>query len=154
MSDASQPKVFSHILIPLENSAADETILRQVRPLAKLTGARLTLIHVADGFMARNQNNLAESREMAEDREYLTDRVHELTGEGFTVESVLECGEPAARIVAFATEKKCDLIAMATHGHRGLSDIVLGSVANSVRHQTDIPVLLARVAMAGKKKSE
>ncbi|TFH62161.1 MAG: universal stress protein, partial [Candidatus Zixiibacteriota bacterium] len=38
----------------------------------------------------------------------------------------------------------CDLIAMSTHGHRGLSDIILGSVSSEVRHRTRIPVLTVR----------
>ena len=58
--------MYQHILIPLDNSPADETILHHIRGLARLTGARLTLLHVADGFMARNQEQLGldESDEM------------------------------------------------------------------------------------------
>ena len=40
--------------------------------------------------------------------------------------------------------RKCDLIAMATHGHKLIGDLMHGSVANDVRHQSMIPVLLVR----------
>ncbi len=136
--------MYKHILIPLENSSADEAILTHIRPLAKLTHARITLIHVADGFMARNQHRLGESEEMRNDRKYLDQRLSELRGEGIEVTAVLACGDPAKQILAQVEASGCDLIAMSTHGHRMLSDFVLGSVATEVRHRARIPVLLLR----------
>jgi len=138
--------MYQHILIPLDNSPADEAILQHIRPLAKLTAARITLIHVADGFMARNQQRLRldESDEMRQDRLYLEQRQAELQGEGFSVDSLLATGEPADQILATCEREHCDLIAMSTHGHRLLSDLILGSVANQVRHRTNTPVLLVR----------
>lgn len=133
--------MYKNILIPLENSITDNTILTHIRPLAKLTNARITLVHVADGFMARNQKDLGESEEMRDDYQYLKRRELELKKDGFEVNSVLLYGEPYKEILALAEKENCDLIAMATHGHRGLSDIILGSVASDVRHSTRIPVL-------------
>ena len=65
--------MYQHILIPLENSLSDETILTHIKPLARMTGAKLLLVHVADGWVARNFNQLqlAESEEMKQDRAYL-----------------------------------------------------------------------------------
>ncbi len=142
--------MYKHILIPLENSPADDAILQHIRGLARLTQARLTLLHVADGFMARNQRYLDESPEMREDRDYLEKRCRELAGESFNVDGILKCGDPAKHILETAEEHQCDLIAMATHGHRFLSDFILGSVVSSVRHRTRIPVLLV---LAGKHSS-
>lgn len=138
--------MYQHILIPLENSPADEAILKHIRGLARLTGGRLTLMHVADGFVARNQEQLGldESDEMREDRAYLKRRQDELAAEGFQVDTILACGEPTNHIVAIAEREGCDLIAMSTHGHRLISDLILGSVASEVRHRTGIPVLLVR----------
>ena len=143
--------MYKHILIPLENSPADQAILQHIRGLAKLTGARLTLLHVADGFMARNQRQLGldESDEMREDRAYLKSRESELAAEGFPVDTILACGEPTEHIVAIAEREGCDLIAMSTHGHRLIGDLILGSVASEVRHRTDIPVLLVRAPRKG-----
>ena len=134
--------MYRHILIPLENSSTDDAILAHIRPLARLTQARLTLIHVADGFMARNQERFDESPEMKEDRAYLQKRQDELSADGFETSAILACGDPASQIVSAAGKEGCDLIAMATHGHKGLADFILGSVASSVRHKTALPVLL------------
>lgn len=143
--------MYQHILVPLENSPTDQVMIDHVRQLARFTGARLTLVHVADGHGARNFHglNLEPSSEMIEDRAYLDRRQVELSGDGFVVDVELALGEPADQIVAVGRRTGCDLIAMATHGHRLLGDIILGSVADAVRHRTDIPVLLIR---APKKK--
>jgi nucleotide-binding universal stress UspA family protein len=139
--------MYHHILLPLENSLADETILAHIKPLARMTGARLLLVHVADGWVARNFNQLqlAESEEMKQDRLYLENRNRQLTAEGFSCEAVLALGEPSDEIVKLAGEKDIDLIAMTTHGHRFVSDLLYGSTADKVRHQVDVPVLLLKV---------
>jgi len=139
--------MYHNILIPLENSAADETILAHIKPLARLTGAQLLLVHVSDGWVARNFNqlNLAESEEMKEDRAYLEQRTRDLTAEGFTCAAVLALGEPSDEIIKLAREKDVDLIAMTTHGHRLISDLLYGATADKVRHAVDVPVLLLKV---------
>ncbi len=138
--------MYKHILIPLENSAADETVLTHIKPLARITGAKLFLVHVADGWVARNfqQLKLAESQEMKDDRAYLETRRRELTKEGFTCDAVLALGEPSDEIIKLARERDVDLIAMTTHGHRFISDILYGATADKVRHAVDVPVLLVR----------
>jgi len=139
--------MYHHILIPLENSPADDTILAHIKPLARITGAKLLLVHVADGWVARNFNQLqlAESDEMKQDRAYLETRTRELTAEGFTCAAMLALGEPSDEIIKLAREKNVDLIAMTTHGHRLISDILYGATADKVRHAVDVPVLLLKV---------
>ena len=138
--------MYRNILIPLENSGADETILTHIKPLARMAGAKLLLVHVADGWVARNfqQLKLAESEEMKEDREYLESRTRQLTDEGFVCDAVLALGEPSDEIIKLARERNVDLIAMTTHGHRFISDILYGATADKVRHAVDVPVLLVR----------
>ena len=140
--------MYRHILIPLENSEADETILAHIKPLAQLTSAKLLLVHVADGWVARNFDRLelAESEEMKKDRAYLERRTAELSAEGFTCAAVLALGEPSDEIIKLAREKDVDLIAMTTHGHRFISDILYGATADKVRHAVEVPVLLVRAA--------
>jgi nucleotide-binding universal stress UspA family protein len=139
--------MYHHILIPLENTPADETILGHIKPLARLTSAKLLLVHVADGWVARNfvTLKLAESEEMKEDRAYLEKRSHELTNDGFSCDAVLALGEPSDEIVKLARERNVDLIAMTTHGHRFISDLLYGATADKVRHAVDVPVLLLKV---------
>jgi len=139
--------MYHHILIPLENTPADETILNHIKPLAQMTGAKLLLVHVADGWVARNFNQLqlAESEEMKHDRAYLEKRTRALTAEGFACNAVLALGEPSDEIIKLAREKDVDLIAMTTHGHRLISDLLYGATADKVRHAVDVPVLLLKV---------
>jgi len=138
--------MYKRILVPLENGPADQTILRHVTHLAKLSGAEVILIHVADGWAARNmeQLNLKESEEMKEDRAYLERMAKDLRAAGLEVDAVLAAGDPAKEIAAEAEREKCDLIALATHGHRLLDDVVRGSTATALRHNTRIPILMVR----------
>ena len=140
--------MYQRILVPLENSGADRTILEHVTRLAKLCGAKVLVMHVADGFAARNQRslNLRESEEMRRDREYLEQICDTLEGTGLDADALLACGDPSLEIAAAAEREGCDLIAMATHGHRFLADVVYGSVANDVRHRSRVPVLLVRTS--------
>ena len=138
--------MFRRILVPVENSVTDETILQYIRPIARESGASLVLIHVADGWAARNIGPLAlrESEEMKADRAYLERMSGALRAEGIEAEGLLAAGDPAKEIAEAAVREKCDLIAMATHGHKGLEDVVRGTVANKLRHITTVPVLMVR----------
>ena len=138
--------MYRRILVALENSAADQTIITHVSQLARLTGAELLLVHVADGWVARNfdQLRLRESEEMKADRIYLEQVKQDLTGQGFTVQAELAMGDPATQLIRVAETKDVDLIAMSTHGHRFLADVLHGTTADRVRHLVKIPVLLLR----------
>ena len=138
--------MYKRILVPLEHTAYDAAILDHVGRLARFCGAQVLLIHVADGFAARNvhQLNLRESEEMRSDREYLEQLCADLDRQGLPADCLLAAGDPAAEITAAAEREGCDLIAMSTHGHRFIQDLVRGSVANEVRHASRVPVLLVR----------
>jgi nucleotide-binding universal stress UspA family protein len=116
--------------------------------LSRVCRASLILIHVADGWAARyfDDLHLRESEEMRVDREYLDRVAAELEAEGLQVDAILASGDPAREIAAAAERERCDLIAMSTHGHRFFSDLVYGSVAESVRHRSMVPVLMVRGA--------
>jgi len=139
--------MYKTILVPVENAETDQTILRHIRPLAKLAGSKLLLVHVADGWAARNYEalKLQESEEMKHDRDYLFTLERELQAEGFEVSSVLAMGDPATEIIKLARTTSAELIAMSTHGHRFISDLLYGSTADKVRHKVDVPVLLLKV---------
>lgn len=138
--------MYRRILVAVENSPADQTILTHVAQLAKLTGAELLLVHVADGWAARNfdQLKLRESEEMKSDRAYLEQLKQDLVAQGFTVETRLAMGDPATELVKSAEESGVDLLAMSTHGHRFLADVLHGATADRVRHLVKVPVLLLR----------
>jgi nucleotide-binding universal stress UspA family protein len=138
--------MYRRILVAVENSAADKTILGHVADLAKLTGASLLLVHVADGWAARNfdQLKLRESEEMKIDRDCLDRLRGELEARGLTVDTRLAMGDPATELVRVSQEQGVDLIAMSTHGHRFVKDVLLGATADKVRHLVKVPVLLLR----------
>jgi nucleotide-binding universal stress UspA family protein len=138
--------MYKKILVPMDISPTDTTILEHIRSLARHTGASLILVHVSDGFAARLQNqlNLADSEEVCKDRQYLENTVTALKSEGFDAHYHLLRGEPVEEILGLVMEEQCDLIAMATHGHDHLADWLLGSVADGLRHKTGVPILMIR----------
>lgn len=145
--------MYRKILVPVENSPYDDAIIDHVRELARVCGkSSVVLIHVADGWAARNisQLELRESEEMKKDREYIERLATELEAEGLDAEAVLASGDPAQEITQAAVREGCDLIAMATHGHKFIGDMIHGSVSNTVRHASTVPVLLVRGSSHGR----
>ncbi|HSY54629.1 MAG TPA: universal stress protein [Opitutaceae bacterium] len=138
--------MYKKILIALENSRADETVMPHVTALAKQMGAELILLHVADGWAARNFNQLklAESDEMKTDRDYLETTAARLRSSGLKVTVELALGNPPTEILRVAEAQNCNLIAMTSHGHKWLADFFLGSTIDKVRHNTSIPILVLR----------
>jgi nucleotide-binding universal stress UspA family protein len=138
--------MYRKILVALENSRADESLLPHVTELAKRLGSELLLVHVADGWVARNFDRLklAESDEMKADRAYLDEAAGKLRAQGLTVTARLALGDPPDEILKTAEVEQCSLIAMTSHGHRLIGDIIYGSTINEVRHKSMIPVLLVR----------
>jgi universal stress protein A len=138
--------MYTKILVAIENSAADHAVLEHIERLVKLTGAELLLVHVADGFAARHFNDLElrESDEIRGDRAYLERLCGDLAGKGMSCAARLAMGDPATELVRVAAEERVDLIAMSTHGHRFLQDLLRGSTADRVRHGVTVPVLMVR----------
>ena len=138
--------MYKKILIALDNSPADESILPHVTELAAHFGSEILLLHVADGFAARafDQLKLAESEEMKADRAYLEKVAGDFRAKKISVTTKLAMGNPPTEIVKTAEAEQCDLIAMAGHGHRLVGDIIHGSTITEVRHNTSIPLLVVR----------
>ena len=143
---SGEGKMYRRILVAVENSPADEAILKHIVPLAQITGAEVLLVHVADGFAARHFDDLKlrESEEIVADRAYLNDVANQLAAQALRVSTELAMGDPATELIRVANERHADLIAMSTHGHRFLNDLIHGTTVNRVRHEVTIPVLLLR----------
>lgn len=138
--------MFKKILVALENTEVDKSLIPHIIELAKSHGSDLLLLHVADGWTARNYDelNLKESEEMKIDRKYLEQTAHKMRKEGLQVEARLALGEPPEEILKVAEKEGCDLIAMTSHGHRFWGDLFFGSTIEKVRHQTEIPLFIVR----------
>ncbi|CAN5339057.1 universal stress protein [soil metagenome] len=143
--------MYRKILVAVDNSKADKSLVPHVAALAKLLGSEIILIHVADGWAARNfdQLKLAESEEMKEDQSYLTRTVTELKKQGLKASSILARGNPPEEILKMAEKEGCDLIAMTSHGHRLIGDLIHGSTIEKVRHLSHTPLLILRAADLG-----
>ena len=136
--------MYRSILVTLDATRTDRAIIDHVKPLAKLTGGRIVLLHVATGWAARTFGPDAVSPEIQEDSAYLASVRAEFEAEGIPAQAELAYGDPVKEIVRWVREQGCDLVAMSTHGHRFLADLFLGVTANRVQHSVDVPVLLLR----------
>ncbi|MDD2763866.1 MAG: universal stress protein [Opitutaceae bacterium] len=139
--------MYQRILVALDHTPADESLLPHVQALARRFEAELILLHVADGWVARHfASSLqpAESEEMKSDRDYLETTAAGLAAAGLKVRAHLALGNPPAEILRAAEREQCDLIAMTTHGHRLLGDLFYGSTIETVRHRSHIPIFVVR----------
>jgi nucleotide-binding universal stress UspA family protein len=131
--------LYGRILVPLDGTDVDHAILDPVAELAHLTGAEVILLRVAHFHMRDEMVH-----EVEDAGAQLEHTAGELAERGIAVRTVVGRGEPPDVIVQEAEKLDVDLIAMATHGHGMLPRLLYGSVAEKVRHQTDIPLLLVK----------
>jgi len=136
--------MYAKILVTLDATPTDRAIIDHVKALAKAMGSRVVLLHVADGWAARTFGPEAVSPEIAEDTAYLQRVQSEFAEAGVSADTELAFGEPGKEIVRWVRDKGCDLVAMSTHGHRFVGDLILGSASRRVRHSVRVPVLLLR----------
>jgi len=131
--------VYDRILVPLDGTDTDDVVLEHVAKLAAVCKAEVTLLRVAH-YHTRDQRTCElddADADVARAAELLRSR-------GITVHTLVRAGEPREVIVQQASELRPDLVAMATHGHGWAKRVVLGSVADHVQHNTDVPLLLLR----------
>ena len=136
--------MYKTILLTLDASPADKPIIDHVAALASRLQSTVVLLHVVTGVQAEFRGPDAGGETVAEKRAYLESVRREFEAAGTPVRVELAYGEPAREIVRWVEANGCDLVAMGTHGHRWLSDMVLGFTASRVQHAVGVPVLLLR----------
>jgi universal stress protein A len=136
--------MYNKILVTLDATPTDRPIIEHIKALAKITHSRIALLHVADGWAARMYGPDAVSPEVTQDKAYLEKIRAEFQAEGIPADAALAYGDPASEIVKWIQQKGCDLVAMSTHGHRFLEDLIFGTTAPKVQHSVSVPVLLLR----------
>ncbi|MEK7476772.1 MAG: universal stress protein [Candidatus Coatesbacteria bacterium] len=134
--------MYGNILVTLDCTPTDRAIIRHVKRLGRRMRSRFVLMHVADGWAARAFGANAVSAEIRRDTAYLSRVRAEFRSAGLRAETILAYGDPADEIVKWVKGHRCDLVAMSTHGHEFIADLVLGSTANQVRHRISVPLLL------------
>ena len=136
--------MYKTILLTVDGTPTDRAIIEHIKPLAKLMGSRVVLLHVADGWAARTYGQDAISPEITEDTAYLDRLRREFEAAGIPAAAELAYGDPGKEIVKWIEAKGCDLVAMSTHGHGLLADLFLGSASRHVGHNVTVPLLLLR----------
>lgn len=165
--------MYKRILVTLDRSELSEAVLPEVQRLLEGSPAEVTLLAVGeppqatrrrragpsqptplgttgDGVLEPAPPRYAETRDQAVQRsehellEYLRSLSASVRETGSSVNMVARLGEPEREIIDFAREGGFDLIAMATHGRSGLSELVQGSIAEAVVRSGVAPVLLVR----------
>lgn len=145
--------MYRKVLVPVDGSPASMRGLDEALKLAKKTGAEVRLIHVVDEFVlssayapVANISDIFASLKKA--GEALLAKAEGHANEaGVQVKTLLVeaiGGRAADQIVQAAREFAADLIVMGTHGRRGIRRIVMGSDAELVVRNADIPVMLVR----------
>ena len=136
--------MYQTILVTLDTTPTDRAILDHIKPLALRLGSRVVLLHVATGVPAKVLGPEAADEEVREDQAYLNRVRAELEAAGLPCEATLAYGEPVKEIVNWVQQNRPDLVAMGTHGHHFMADLVLGTTAIKVQHSVSVPVLLLR----------
>jgi nucleotide-binding universal stress UspA family protein len=137
--------MFKKILVPLDGSKLAEKILPQVKELVKFSGAEVHLLKVVMSYEIDPKKDKEELEKLAgEAQEYLDQVAARLKKKGIQASAIVAYGKDAVQICDYASGKKCNLIAMSTHGRSGLSRWALGSVADKVLQCSSVPVMLFR----------
>ena len=147
--------MFKHILVPTDGSELSQKAIRSAAIMARENGARLTVFHARpelrmpfyDEYIRIENDMWKECARLAEEeaRRYLDDGLRICRQEGIEATTLTEdCDLTHQGIINAATANDCDLIFMASHGHRGLSALLLGSETNKVLTHSKIPVLVYR----------
>ena len=136
--------MYDKILLALDLSPADRPIIDHIKQLATIMHSRVVLLHVATGAAAQFHEEDAGGKEVKESRTYLKQVRAEFEAANIPVELEMAFGEPGKEIIKWVDHKRCDLVAMGTHGHKLIGDLFLGATASRVQHNISVPVLLLR----------
>lgn len=144
--------MYDTILVPLDGSKRAEAILRHVEELAQRYDAKVIFLHVVEppplivetegDYMALHRQELDRRTKQAES--YLAALQGEFREKGIEARTRIVYGPVVEAIINAAEREGADLIAIASHGRSGLSQVFYGSVAAGVLHRVDRPLLLVR----------
>jgi len=148
---------YKHILLPVDGSPLSLKAEKDCLAFAKDCGAKVTAIHVVSPFhlhyqpwaTPKSMHTKIEKDHEEESREIAQKMISALTARakkaGVACEGVVVVGDhPHEKIIGAAEQRKCDLIMMASHGHRGVDALLLGSETVKVLTHSKIPVLVVR----------
>jgi nucleotide-binding universal stress UspA family protein len=144
--------MYSHILVPIDSTELSKRAVQSAVDLASQFGSKITLFHAAPSevwhmyaeSVAYSGQYLATFRE---DMKRNAERLLNDAAKGISTKletDYVHSDNPAGAIVSAAERLKCDLIIMASHGHKGVKGMLLGSETQKVLTHTNLPVLVVR----------
>lgn len=131
--------LYRKILLTIDCSEVDGPIVEHVSALARQNDASVVLMHVIHSHTLDQDRALREKAVIAMDQLLLT-----MQRTGIDAASIIKSGEPEKVLLQEIENGSYDLVAMATHGHTFLGDILFGSVSDSLKHKISVPLLLLR----------
>lgn len=138
--------MFEHILIPLDGSSLAECVLPHGLAMARVLGARVTLLQVVEQAESAGRTQAIDPLEWhyseAEAGAYLREVAERLRLAGFSATQVLLQGDPAERVIDHAQAEHADLILLSSHGRSGLSGWNVSSVVQKILARAYLSVLL------------
>ncbi len=132
-------QVYKKILVAADCSATDGPVLDHVALLARQNRAEVVILHVVHSHTLDQDRALRERTEAR-----LADYCERLKARQVAVTSRIRTGEPEEEVLREIEENDYDLVAMGTHGHGFLADILFGSVSDTLKHRISVPLLLLR----------
>lgn len=137
-------RMYKTILVTLDGNPTDQAIIDHIKLLAGLMRSRVVLLHVVTSAPAKYHGAEAAGKEVEEGRSYV-DRVRAgFVAAGIQADAELAYGDPVKEIVNWVQQHRPDLVAMSTHGHQFVADLLLGTTAIKVQHSISVPVLMLR----------
>lgn len=130
-------QLYKKILVAIDCSPVDEVIVEHVSALALQNNAGVYLFHVVHSHTLDQHRSLHEQAE-----KILASQADMMKEKGIEVHVLMKSGEPDDEILKEIEGNDYDLVAMATHGHNFIGDILFGSVSNKLKHRISIPLLL------------
>jgi nucleotide-binding universal stress UspA family protein len=136
--------MYERILVPLDGSELAEQAIPYAERLARKFNSEVIVITAC----------LAGDPLERALKEYIERKTEKIRSQGIKARSVCIEGEPAASIIDFAGKNDVSLIAISTHGRTGVSQWLLGSIANKVVQRSHIPVFLVRSSQPAKTPAD
>jgi nucleotide-binding universal stress UspA family protein len=145
--------MFKHLLLATDGSHASEVAIEKTMLLAKSIGAKVTGLHVSPEYhiLTTKINMLATNKEVyvndckAHAERYLAVIEAAAKAQGVSCDTMYTINDhPYEAIITAATEKRCDMIALASHGRKGLQSLMIGSETQKVLAHSKLPVLVFR----------
>ncbi len=142
--------MYKSILVALDGSPWAESIIPFVEQIAGPLDIQIILFHVVPPLPITALTGVGRSAgddlriRTAEAEDYLASVSASLRAKRIRVRIEVRSGDPCAEIVAGARGLGVDLVGMTTHGRGGVGRLLLGSVADAVQRQAEVPVFLFR----------